>query len=139
MEEMYFQQFNVYKNIALWGTRLREEQIAATRVIPCTTALKIVDTMEGTSLEGQHLTGKKLVIIGALDTKIFIQTSPCYQIGCWMEYVIPFSTFIIVPKDICRDMPIVIDYKIEDVTIKVMAEEALFISITLSVVYRDEC
>jgi hypothetical protein len=137
-EKKYYKQVNIYENIDLNNRCISNHQIQAAVVDFKVETKKIIDTIEGTSLEGQVLTGKKLLIIGNLNTKIFIKVCSYHKNGFWIEKCIPFSTFIIIPKDICEEDPIHIKYTIEDITAMIITCGKLFVSITLLLEYQDE-
>lgn len=137
-EEKYFKQLNVYENIDLCYGELSEDQIDVTQVRLCIITLKIIDTIEGTSLEGQHLTGKKVLVNGDICSKIFIRNNDYCRTGYWIDSIIPFSTFIVVPEDICEDECISIRYTIEDATVRILTNRKIFISITFCLEYQDE-
>ncbi|MEG0295196.1 MAG: hypothetical protein RR620_00675 [Clostridium sp.] len=102
---------------------------------------KIIGTIEGTSLEGQHLTGKKLIIVGELNLNLIIT----YDIGCKKfkrdirNITIPFNTFIVIAKDTDELANINLKYLIEDVTAILISEERILVSISLLMQYLDKC
>lgn len=76
------------------------EQIIQILVDARITNLKIIETPEGVSEEGQILTGEKLAIEGKIDQKIIYVadveggSQPVHS----AEFDAPFSTFIVVPR-----------------------------------------
>lgn len=136
--EQYFKQMNIYKNITLCDGCVSENQIQVTSVDIKIVSKKIIETMKGISLEGQVLSGKKLILIGTLEVKIFIKTSDRCKQGYWIEREIPFSTFIIIPNDICDQDPICISHQIEDITTLVLTKGKIFTTITILFEYHED-
>ncbi|MEG0564485.1 hypothetical protein, partial [Anaerorhabdus sp.] len=93
-EIKYFTQFNVGKTITMpcMNINCKNDDIdAIARVKVYTT--KIIDTCEGTSIEGQCLTGKKLIVLGSVNVKLLI---PYWYYGSKegiKDVRIDFSTF----------------------------------------------
>lgn len=101
---------------------------------------KIVNTMEGISLEGQCLTGKKLVIIGKIEISLIL-TYRCIddtEYKCIKEVSIPFSIFIIIPQDSCNIDIVNLRYSIEDISVEDLLDGKLLVSITILIQYIEE-
>lgn len=151
----FFKQFNIYKiidckedicnkrrirkNFFLFKERLKLCSVEGTNPIIDINHVKIIDTIEGTSIEGQHLTGKKLIIIGEIS----------FSLVCLYRYLnkdaykiknisLPFSTFIIIPRDICNSEVVNLRYMIEDFTIEYLEDDKIIVSITPLIQYIDE-
>lgn len=100
----------------------------------------VVDTVEGVSLEGQHLTGKKLVIVGEIDLSLVITYNTIYN-SCdtlVKKVKMPFSTFIIIPKYIYDIENIDLKYLIEDVSTVEVCVDKILVSITLLLQYINK-
>lgn len=134
----YFTQFNIYKNLPLPCKDIKTVNIEASNADLEVNLTKIVNTMEGVSLEGQHLTGKKLVILGKVNCKLILRCPKYDNKLCSLEETLPFSTFIIIPREICKDQPINLRYHIEDLTVATLVETKVFISVTILLQYIDE-
>ena len=142
----YFKQFNVYETINfldnIYDPNGNLQICSLETTVPSLNILssKIIDTLEGTSLEGQHLTGKKLILVGTLNTSLLIT----YCCGCnkfntaVIENLLPFSTFIIIPKDICHDDVINLRYLIEDISAVYLCNCNAIVTATLTLQYLDE-
>lgn len=154
----YFKQFNVYKNIQIIDKKLDlqnientnpEVEVYSAKLIDA----KVVDTMKGISLEGQRLSGKNLIIVGNISLSLILNYS--YYESCKknksyrrgqnkkvikdiIEVNIPFSTFIVVPTDICDEEGIELRYFIEDVTVIKLCIDQIFVSVTMIIQYLDE-
>lgn len=100
-ENRYFQQLTVYDNFKLVNQYRQLEQVDHTLGCVEIKSVALLDTMKGKSYEGQYLSGKELLITGILQADVYFSYSNCaflYKI----TYSIPFSTYIIVPEDLCE-------------------------------------
>lgn len=135
-KDRYFKQLNIYQN---YNSCFKENNINLTNAIIKVNCAKIINTMTGCSLEGQRLSGKKLIIIGKVCINFFISDfnencKYCYP----KEVEIPFSTFIIIPKDTCEDEDIHLEYLIEDISIASVTREKLLLSVTFLLEFEEE-
>lgn len=152
----YFNEFNIngslifrkiiYKPIYIKNKRYVIKDIAKICKIDCTYPIlkvlstKIIGTVEGTSLEGQHLTGKKLIIVGEVNLNLIIT----YYIENKRfkrdirNITVPFNTFIIIPKDTEEICSVDIKYLIEDVTAIAISKDKILVSITIFMQYLDK-
>lgn len=151
----FFKQFNIYKTIDckeyiyykkylfnkcyMFKEKLKLCSIEGTNPIINIDHVNIIDTIEGTSIEGQHLTGKKLIIIGSINFSLVCLYKYLNQDKYKVKNVLlPFSTFIIIPKDICKSEVVNLRYIIEDVTIAYLEDDKVIASITPLIQYIDE-
>ena len=137
-EEIYFKQLNVCDNFEVRDCQLTNAHIETTNAKCQVISSKMIDTIEGVSLEGQVLTGKKLVIVGSISIRIFVHFPRKAQCGYWIQRELPFSTFIIVPCDVCDEEEIHIKNTIEDVTTVVITRGRIFVNAILLLEYQDE-
>jgi len=155
-ELKYFKQLNIYETIncksyvyhennlcdEIYNDNRKIEicKVESTTPILNIVSSKIIGTIEGTSVEGQHLTGKKLVIVGELNLSLIITYSirgdRCKKTVAKLK--IPFSTFIIIPQNICNDDKVYLRYLIEDVSIANLGKGKAMVSITTLIQYLDE-
>ncbi|SFA96836.1 SPOCS domain-containing protein [Clostridium frigidicarnis] len=134
----YFTQFNVYNNFTINCRWIDCESIEVINSKLEILSSKIIDTVIGTSIEGQHLTGKKLILVGKIIAKINLKCFKCNNRICCIEKNIPFSTFIILPNPINEEDPINLRYLIEDATGVMISRNKLFINVTIIIQYLDE-
>lgn len=151
----FFKQFNIYKTImcneAIYNKeyfvnrnsfithRLKIRKAEVT--IPClkVKAVKLIDTIEGISLEKQNLSGKKLIVIGEVSFNLVLSYCCGHNVKYRIEKIrLPFSTFIVIPKDIGALNSINLRYQIEDVSAVYLARNKLLISATPLLQYLDE-
>lgn len=125
----YFKQININDRIRFTD----RGWIKPCKVFLEINSLKLINTIEGTSLEGQNLSGKKLVLCGNVLILFRLRNrNKC----CYIEKKIPLSNFIVVPKDI-EWKDINLRYKIEDLTIVNIEYNLFFISVILYIEYMD--
>lgn len=154
-ELKFFKQFNIYKTIDcreytyikkifknklyLFKENLKFFKAEVTSPIIDIKFANIINTIEGTSLEGQHLSGKKLIVIGEIKFILILFYSNYkehkYKI---INIIMPFSTFIIVPKDICKSNVVNLRYIIEDISLVYLEEDKIMISVTPLIQYLDK-
>jgi len=141
----YFKQFNVYQSVLLHNRNSNIYSVETT--VPCIEVYstkiidtKIIETMKGTSLEGQHLSGKKLIIVGNINMSLILSYYKKKNINKnnVLKIKIPFSTFIIIPKEIYDTQRINLRYLIEDVTVIKLSYNKVFVSVTMLIQYIDE-
>lgn len=92
---------------------------------------KVVKTPKGTSLEGQLLTGWKLVIEGFVKLKIqYVADEPDQPVhGAHVN--IPFSTYIVLPEDFIQGTPVSVIGYIEDIFSQQVSRRCIFNNITI--------
>lgn len=151
----FFKQFNIYKiidckkymyykknlsnNCYIFKKELKLCKVEVTNPVININHVKIIDTIEGTSLEGQHLNGKKIIIVGEISfSLVFLYSYLNYNRHKVQKVCLPFSTFIIIPKDISNREIVNLRYIIEDVTIAYLEEDKIIVSITPLIQYIDE-
>lgn len=133
-KERYFKQINISEKFT-FNEYIDERYIkfkCASLHLPC---IKLINSIEGISYEGQKLSGKKLILCGFLDTSFYIDC------GCRCSYIkkdIPLSTFIVVPSDVSEEDSYKINYCIDDVTITNIEYDFALVSITLFLEYISE-
>lgn len=97
----------------------------------------LIDTIKGTSIEGQHLTGKALSLIGSMNLKILFFNQKCNPPFYISDISIPFSTYIILPKEIDSLEKFDLTYYFEDISILPIVPNKLFISARVLLIYND--
>lgn len=131
----YFKQININDKLNLFNINIDKKYILIHSSSLNVEFIKIIDTIEGTSYEGQFLSGKKLIIIGSVNIIFYIKLN-CRTFQSTKK--IPFSTFIVIPKDTNEHNEIKLIYSIEDITIENIECNFLFISITIFLEYIKE-
>lgn len=137
-EIKYFTQFNVYKTLHFPNKRIDLQIPIEGDTKLNIVSTKFIDTLQGTSIEGQYLTGKKLVVLGVLNVNLLIFYWNCKLKVSLKNMKLPFSNFIIVPKEICANQPINLRYLIEDITTKAITSHEILVSATILLQFVDE-
>lgn len=138
----YFKQFNIYNNILLDDIKGCIESIETTMPKVDIYSVEVIDTKKGISLEGQYLSGKKLIVIGNIFLDLVINYYNSRKNNCGMRFMVnkiclPFSEFIIVPNSVYDYNEINIRYLIEDVTTTNLYDKKIFVSVTMLIQYLD--
>lgn len=131
----YFKQININDKINLFNINIDKKYIKIHSASLNAESIKIINTIEGTSYEGQFLSGKKLLIIGSINIIFYIKLN-CRTFQSTKK--IPFSTFIVIPRDTNENSEIKLIYSIEDITIEYIECNFLFISVTIFLEYIKE-
>ena len=132
-KELYFKQININEKFK-FCEYIDEKYINFKNAVLHLPCIKLIDTIEGISYEGQKLSGKKLVLCGHFELSFFVD----YENKCfYVKKNIPLSTFIVVPTNTTEEKPLCIFYCIEDVTITNIECNYVFISITVHLEYDD--
>lgn len=139
----YFSQFNTYKNFKLVskksGISLLDTSICGINIHD----IKLIDTIECISLEGEEMTGKKLILVGDINTNIRLENIGSAKRNRRstkkniLELKIPFSTFIQMPRGVKNSDKINLKYLIQDITSSILDNNNLFISVTAIISYDN--
>ena len=127
----YYTQLTLSDSIKLPCNYIKKEYIKQITGMLLISQVKIIDTIEGESLEGQVLTGKKLIIIGNITIQININCNKCRGNNCIINCEIPFSTYIIIPKSISNIREIQFAYYIEDISIFNIINKQAFLGLSI--------
>lgn len=126
-----FKQLTVEENLTIPTAKPDIEQIVRIMAEAKITSTKIIKTPKGISLEGQKLTGWKVIIEGILLQKIeYVADEPTQSVHS-AHFKIPFSTFIVLPCSITNDLVVTIVPYIEDIYAKQLDKRHIFKNITL--------
>jgi hypothetical protein len=128
-----FKQFNVQENVCLPCAKPDIEQITkvmAEVVIICT---RVIKTPVATSLEGQNLTGWKVIVEGEVRQKVeYVADEPTQSVHA-AHFVMPFSTFVVLPECYQPGTPLVVTGYIEDIFAQQINKRCIFKNITILV------
>ncbi|WP_107571972.1 DUF3794 domain-containing protein [Clostridioides difficile] len=139
---LYLSQFNTYKN---FKSTSKKTVINSFETYVCNMnirSISLVDTIECISLEDEQLTGKKLILVGDIDTDVILdyvankrnRNSSKKNI---LKLKIPFSTFIQIPRKIENKDKINLKYLIQDISSSILDDNNLFISVTAIISYEN--
>lgn len=126
-----FKQLTVQENLTIPSAKPDIEQIVRVMAEAVITSTKIIKTPTGTSIEGQILTGRKIIIEGMLNQKIeYVADEPTQSVHA-AHFKVPFSTFIVLPEDFEDGTVVTIIPYIEDIYAKQVNKRDIFKNVTL--------
>lgn len=133
-----FKQFSVQETVCLPEAKPDIEQIIkvmAEVVIISTRVIKTPGTAENpiVSLEGQRLTGRKLIVEGEVRQKIeYVADEPAQAV--YVEHTnIPFSNYIVLGENYIPGCNLIVTGYIEDIFAKQIDKRYIFKNITILV------
>ncbi|WMJ80619.1 CARDB domain-containing protein [Clostridium sp. MB40-C1] len=100
------------------------------------TNTKVIKTPIITSLEGQNLTGFKLIVEGVLNQKVEYIACDEKQSVHAAHFRVPFSTFIILPESYVEGTNIEIEAIVEDIYSKLVNKRTVFKNITFMILAK---
>ncbi|MEG1636331.1 MAG: DUF3794 domain-containing protein [Cellulosilyticaceae bacterium] len=96
----------------------------------------MIDTPKGVSLEGHKLSSKKLIIHALLELNVeYVAGIPNQPVHS-MYYTIPFSSFIVLPKDCQTHALTHINATIENISFKVLNNRVFFTNSSILLIAR---
>ena len=126
-----FKQFTVQETLELPEAKPDIEQIVKVIAQVEITSTRLITTGTGKSLEGQILTGLKLIVEGEIRQKIEYVADECTQPVHAAHFNVPFSTFIVIPKTHNIGEPILITPYIEDLYVELIGKRTIFKNVIL--------
>ena len=128
---LYFKQLSVQENLSIPDAKPDIEQIIKVMAQVVITSTRVITTPIARSLEGQILTGWKLIVEGESQQKVeYIGDLPTQPVHA-AEFDIPFSTFIVLPASFITGTPIIVTGYIEDIYIEQISARDMFKNVTL--------
>lgn len=114
------------------------EQILKVWVDPCIVSKKIVKTPKGISLEGQKVTGKKLLVCGDMSIKIEYVACNATQGVHSAHTKFPFCAYVVLPESFNENAIVNVSVAVEDVDSHQMDLRSIYNNITMMVI-ADIC
>lgn len=100
---------------------------------------EIVETPVGVSLEGQEVTGYKLLICGDISYKVqYVADEPTQSVHTFHKCV-PFCGYIVLPKKFNKESYINPSALIEDISMEQIDERCVYSNITVLLVVDISC
>ncbi|MCJ0408558.1 DUF3794 domain-containing protein, partial [Clostridioides difficile] len=139
---LYLSQFNAYKNFKLASKKTVINSLETYVYNMNISSISLVDTIECISLEDEQLTGKKLILVGDINTDVILdyagnKRNRNSSKKNTLKLKIPFSTFIQMPRKIENKDKINLKYLIQDITSSILDDNNLFISVTAIISYEN--
>lgn len=126
-----FKQFSVQEDFVIPAAKPDIEQIIRVVAQVNITSTKVIITPVATSLEGQILTGFKLIVEGEVCQKIeYVADEPTQSVHA-AHACVPFSTFIVLPANFVLGTPVFVKGYIEDIYAKQVGKRNIFKNITI--------
>lgn len=126
-----FKEFIVQRNLVLPESNPEIHQILKISAEVIVSGKKVIRTPIGTSLEGQILTGFKLVVEGELSVKAEYAAHEEEQPVYAAHFNTPFCTYIVLPKDFIIGTPITVTGYIDDITVDMANKRTIYSSVTV--------
>lgn len=125
-----FKQLCIQETSTIPSVKPDIEQIVCFTADVAIKGTRVIDTPVGTSVEGQILTGKKLVVDGLILQKVeYISEEPAQSVHA-AHFNIPFSTFIVLPAQYSVTPAKVTGY-IEDIFVQSLDKRNILINVTI--------
>lgn len=131
-----FKQFNVQETLELPEAKPDIEQIVTVKAELFITKTKVIKTPSAVSLDGQTLTGWKLIVEGNIKQVIqYVADEPLQSVHA-AHFTIPFSTFVVLPSNYVEGTPVDVKGYIEDIYAEKMDCRRIFKNITILLVAK---
>lgn len=127
-----FKQFSVDSYLFIPKDKSAIEELLNVVTDVVVSKTRLINTIDKKSIEGQILTGNKLLIEGRLIQRVEYMAALAEQYVCSIQFSKPFSTYLILPNDYESEQ-IDLSVKIEDSYYKVTEKGSIFTNITLSI------
>lgn len=133
-----FKQFSVQEQMCLPCAKPDIEQLTKVIADVCIISTRVIKTPGGPtnmviSMEGQNLTGWKLIVEGEVRQKVeYVADEPTQSVHA-AHFNMPFSTFIVLPATYQPGTPLVVTGYIEDIYAKQLNKRCIFKNVTLLV------
>lgn len=134
----HFKQMNTDFTFCIPVQKPNIEQISKVWAKACILNQKIVKTPKGTSLEGQHVTGYKLMIQGDIEYKVEYVADVATQSLHTAHTTIPFCGYIVLPKKFNTSSFVSASALIEDIYSEQIDTRCIYNNITLMLI-ADIC
>lgn len=126
-----FSQFSLTKEICIPDQKLDIERVVRVDTKIQIKACKIIKTPIATSLEGQILTGNKLVVTGIIKQIIIYISKTAEQSVHSAHFCIPFCRYIVMPLSFVSTTPVTVVPYVEDVFVQKNNHRCLLSCITI--------
>ena len=136
-EFMYLRPLSVSDQIDLGMLQQRggfqvKETKAEVRIFGC----KVIDTVEGTSYDGQVFSGKKVVINGAVLVKAVISPNSRRGSITSIDRWLPFTTYIVIPRELTHRQ-YAIKYNIENISTHMISKDLIYVNVMVMLAYEN--
>lgn len=130
-ELAHFRQMNTEFTFCVPTQKPDIEQIIKVWVNPCILNFKVIKTPKGTSLEGQNITGNKLMIQGDIQYKVEYVALEAEQSIHTAHTTIPFCGYVVLPEKFNKNAFISASVEVEDIHSDLLDTRCIYNNITL--------
>ncbi|WP_066869880.1 SPOCS domain-containing protein [Clostridium mediterraneense] len=134
-----FKQLSVDKNLCVPIQKPDIEEINEAKVEAKIVSCHVIETPVSISNEGQKLSGYKLIVKGELKEIIEYTSDTLEQSVHSAHYLIPFSSFVVLPKNYSLGSKIDIEAIVEDVYYKQLDCRSFFTNVALLINAKVLC
>jgi len=120
-----FKQFTVQETLVLLDAKPDIEQIVKVIAQVVITSTRVIKTPVGRSLEGQILSGFKIIVQGEVTQKIEYVADECTKSVHSAHFDVPFSTFIVLPSCYEIGTPVLVNAYIEDLYVDLIDKRTI--------------
>lgn len=138
MKAPNFKQSNVDFIVPIPCKKINIEKFLKVWAKPSIIYKKIVNTLNGISLERQNLTGNGVLIEGDLDVKIEYVACTEKQTTHTTDFITPFSVYIVLPELFNSNCLVTTSILIEDIDTSLLNERTIYCNVTL-IAIADIC
>lgn len=127
----HFKQMNVEFTFCVPTQKPDIEQVVKVWVKPSIFSYKVVKTPKGTSLEGQNVTGYKLMIQGDIQYKVeYVALEPEQSLHT-AHTTIPFCGYVVLPERFNPNVFIATNVEVEDIYSDLVDTRCIYNNVTL--------
>jgi hypothetical protein len=131
-----FKQLNVQEILNIPKAKPDIEQVVTVNAELFITKTKVIKTPAAVALDGQNLTGWKLIVEGNIKQVVqYVADEPLQSVHA-AHFTVPFSTFVILPHDYIEGTPVDVKGYIEDIYAEMTNCRRIFKNITILLVAK---
>lgn len=135
---VYFKQLNIDYMFCIPNQKPDIEQIVKVWVDTDIIDTEVIKTTKGTSMEGQNLTGNKLLVCGDIHFKFEYITCDSTKTVHSAHTVVPFCGYVVLPENINSNEIIKTSVVVEDIFSDIVDSRCIYNNITMMLV-ADIC
>lgn len=129
-----FRQFELQERLTIPQNNPDAEQIIRVMNEIIVSNTRVVRTAKAVSLEGQALTGFKLIVEGELIQRIeYLAEEPSQPLHA-IHSIIPFCSFIILSEDFIIGTPLTVAGYIEDIYVQLIDKRTIYKNLSILIV-----
>lgn len=123
---------NIGENICLSRSKGCCQDIEDT----CVKVVNITSILESTDVIVDET--KRIDISGDIQIRLYLRWNRCRNCYYTIKKMVPFRTYIMVPKDVCQISQEQVRYSVQDVTTTSINSLLILVSVTICITYEEE-